>query len=129
MILINPMIQHILNHAIMQVKDLSITLLNIQGIFLFWNRGATLLDGYEPNEILGNPLNILHPVAEKEENLSEYMLSTALKEGRVKHIGRRLRKDGTIYWASVLLNAIFDETGKHVGYIRIARELRGNEIE
>jgi hypothetical protein len=129
MFLTGPTIQLLLNHAIVQIKDLSVTLLNMQGVFLFWNKGATLLDGYESNEIVGNPLNTLHPGIEKEEKLSDYLLTTALKEGRVKHIGRRVRKDGTVYWASVLLNAIFDETGKHIGYIRIAHELRGNEIE
>jgi PAS domain S-box-containing protein len=117
-------IQHMLSHAMYQIKDISIALLNVQGIFIFWNMGARLLDGYEEDEIIGRPLNTLHPVIEKKENLSEYMLSTAQKEGRVKHIGRRLKKDGSVYLASVVLNAVVDDEGKHIGYVRIAEELK-----
>jgi PAS domain S-box-containing protein len=124
----DPSIQLMLKHAIHHVQDFSIALLTIQGIFVFWNKGAAALDGYEAEEIIGKPLNTLHPVAEKKEKLDEFLLTTALKEGRAKHIGRRLKKDGTIYWASVVFNSIYDEKGKHLGFIRIARELRGNEI-
>jgi PAS domain S-box-containing protein len=125
----DPTIHVILARAIHQVTDFSITVLNIHGVFLFWNKGATNLDGYEANEIIGKPLSTLHPSIEQKEKLSENLLSTAAKEGRAKHIGKRLKKNGTIYWANVVLNAIFDEAGKHIGYIRIARELRAGEIE
>lgn len=121
--------QLMLIHAIHNVKDFSITLLDLNGLFLFWNQGAVALDGYKPNEIIGKPLQILHPSLEKDEKLSEYLLTTAAKEGRTKHIGKRLRKDGSTYWASVVLNAIFDHKGKHTGYIRIARELRDNQVD
>ena len=125
-----PADMHImLSQAIHQLNGLSVSLLNIQGVFLFWNTGAKLLDGYESDEVIGKPLNILHPTIEKKEKLSEYLLSAAGKEGHVKNIGRRIRKDGSIYIASVLFNAILDKTGKLIGYIRIARELRSNEAE
>jgi PAS domain S-box-containing protein len=126
--IIDPSVQLMLKHAIDQVQDFSIALLTIQGLFVFWNKGAAALDGYEAEEIIGKPLKILMPAAEKNEKLDEFMLNTALKEGRSKHVGRRLKKDGTIYWASVVLNSIYDENGTHLGFIRIARELRGNEI-
>jgi PAS domain S-box-containing protein len=122
-------IQIMLGHAIHQVKDLSISLLSIKGSFLFWNSGAKLLDGYEQDEIIGKPLTTLHPITEKKENLGEYLLTTANKNGRVKHIGRRVKKDGTVYLASVIINSIFDEAGCLIGYVRIARELRANELE
>jgi PAS domain S-box-containing protein len=118
----------ILMHAIQNVKDFSISLLDINGLFLFWNKGASLLDGYSHTEIIGKPLFTLHPILERKEKLSEYLLSTAAREGRTKHIGKRMRKDGTVYWASVVFNSIVDEAGKHIGYIRIARELRNNEV-
>lgn len=129
MLPIDTTLQVMLNHAIHHVKDFSITLLDIHGIFLFWNKGAIQLDGYEPDEIIGKPLFTLHPSMEKREKLSDYLLVTAAKEGRAKHIGKRLKKDGTTYWASVVLNAVFDEAGSHIGYVRIARELRDNEVE
>lgn len=118
-----------LTHAIHQLNGLSVSLLNAQGVFLFWNAGAQVLDGYESNEIIGKPLNILHPPVEKKEKLSDYMLSTASKEGQVRNIGRRVKKDGSVYIASILLNKIIDNAGRHIGYIRIARELRSNELE
>src|SRR4051812_24948317 len=97
----DPTIHFLLARAIHQVTDFSITVLNIHGIFLFWNKGATSLDGYEANEILGKPLSTLHPSIEQKENLSENLLSTAAKEGRAGHIGKRLKKNGTTYWASI----------------------------
>lgn len=129
MLPIEPAIHLMLNQAIHQLSGLSISLLNAQGVFLFWNTGAKLLDGYEPDEVIGKPLQVLHPTIEKKGQLSEYLLSTAGKEGHVKNIGRRIRKDGSIYIASVLLNAIRDNKGKHIGYIRVARELRSDETE
>jgi PAS domain S-box-containing protein len=129
MIPISATTQMMLVHAIHNVKDFSISLLDLNGLFLFWNNGAILLDGYQPNEIIGKPLHMLHPKLEREIKLSDYLLTTAAEEGRSKHIGKRLRKDGTTYWASVVFNTIFDEVGKHVGYIRIARELRDNEVD
>ncbi len=120
MIHFDPTLQFLLNQSITQIRDFSITLLDIHGLFLFWNKGATLLDGYEANEIIGKPLSTLHPQIERKEKLGEYLLNHSVKEGRVKHIGRRVKKDGTIYFASVIINAIFDNDGKHIGYIRIA---------
>ena len=125
--LTNPAIELMINNGINQVKDFSITLLNMQGVFLYWNEGAVLLDGYEPQEIVGKPLNTLHPKLEKKEKLDEYLLSSAAREGRAKHIGKRLKKDGSTYWASVVLNAIFDGAGEHIGYIRIAHEIWNTE--
>ncbi len=118
-----------LSNAIFHVKDLSITLLSLQGVFLFWNKGATELDGYTPEEIIGQPLDTLHPNLEKKDKLSEYMLTTASKEGSVKQIGRRIKKDGTIYLATVAVNSICDEDGNLVAYLRVARELKPNETE
>jgi PAS domain S-box-containing protein len=112
----DTMISSMLNLAIHQVKDLSITLLNAQGLFLFWNTGAKLLDGYDQNEIIGKHLNTLHPDIERNEKLSDYLFTTANKNGRVKNIGRRVKKDGTIYIASVIINSIFDEAGNQVGF-------------
>jgi PAS domain S-box-containing protein len=128
MIHLDAVITSMLSIAIHQVKDLSITLLNAQGVFLFWNVGAKLLDGYEQDEIIGKHLHTLHPEIEKNERLSEYLFTTAKKNGRVKNIGRRVKKDGTIYIASVIINSIFDEAGNQIGFVRIARELKGNEM-
>jgi PAS domain S-box-containing protein len=129
MLHLDPSTQVMLGKALFHLKDMSITLLSLQGVFLFWNKGATLLDGYAPDEILGKPLDILHPQIELNDKLSEYMLNTASKEGSVKHIGRRMKKDGTIYVASVVVNGIVDENGNTIGYLRIARELKPNEID
>jgi len=129
MIHIDASTQLVLCNAIFQAKEWSITMLSVQGMFLFWNKGATLLDGYTPDEIIGKPLDILHPPLEKKDNLSEYMLTTAFSQGSVKQIGRRLRKDGTVYVASVELNGIYNEEGKPIAFLRIARELKPNEKE
>ena len=129
MLHIDASIQVMLSNALFHMKDLSVTLLSLQGVFLFWNKGAMQLDGYTPDEIIGKPLHILHPQIEKRHKLSEYMLSTACKEGSVKNVGRRLKKDGTIYLASVVVNGIFDDEGNPIAYLRVARELKPHEIE
>lgn len=122
-------LQLLLNLAIHQLSGLSVSVLNMQGVILLWNKGAQLLDGYEPSEIIGQPLNILHTPVARREQLSEYLLLSAMREGQVKNIGPRVKKDGSVYVASVLFNRILDEEGNSVGFIRIARELRGHEIE
>jgi len=120
-------IQQMLSHALHQLSGLSVSLLDIKGVILFWNIGAKALEGYEAGEVIGKPLDILHPPLEQKEELSRYLLECADREGEVKNIGRRLKKDGTIYIASVLLNRIVDKAGNHLGYIRIARELKYHE--
>jgi hypothetical protein len=57
------------------------------------------------------------------------LLDLAKREGRAKHIGSRVTKDGTIFWCSILITAIHDEDNNVVGFTKLTRELRDNEID
>jgi hypothetical protein len=59
--------------------------------------------------------------------LPEQLLEHAIKEGRARHVGRRVRKDGTIFWGSILITALHDEDGKVIGFTKLTRELGDHE--
>lgn len=112
-----------------EIQDFAIILLDTDGTILTWNKGAEKIKGYNENEIVGQNFNIFYLPLDRQEKLSEKLLALAKKEGRAKHIGRRVRKDGTIYWGSILLTAIHDELANIIGFTKLTRELKDHEIE
>lgn len=65
---------------------------------------------------------------DRQASLPEQLIELAIKEGRARHIGRRVRKDGTIFWGSILITAIHDDDGKVIGFTKLTKELADNEI-
>jgi hypothetical protein len=61
--------------------------------------------------------------------LPETLIAQAKKEGRAKHVGKRVRKDGTTFWGSIVITALHDEVGNVVGFTKLTRELRDNEYD
>ena len=112
-----------------EVQDYSIILLDIDGTILSWNKGAEQIKGYAPDEILGQNFSIFYLPSDRQEGLSEKILDLAKKEGRARHVGRRVRKDGTVFWGSIVITALHDDENNVVGFTKLTRELRDNEIE
>jgi PAS domain S-box-containing protein len=112
-----------------EVQDYAIILLDVDGTILTWNRGVEKIKGYLPDEIIGQNFSIFYLPLDRQEGLPQKLIQQAIKEGRAKHIGRRVRKDGTIFWGSILITALHDEEGNVVGFSKLTRELRDNEIE
>ena len=112
-----------------EIQDYAIVLLDLDGTILTWNKGVEKIKGYKPDEIIGQNFSILYMPSDRQENLPQKLIEHAKKEGRAKHIGRRLRKDGTVFWGSIVITAIHDEVGEVVGFTKLTRELRDNEMD
>ena len=111
-----------------EIQDYAIILLDIDGTILSWNKGAEQIKGYKAEEILGQNFRIFYLPRDREERLPEKLLELASKEGRARHIGRRVRKDGTIFWGSILITALHDDDERVVGFTKLTRELRDGEM-
>lgn len=112
-----------------EVQDYAIILLDVDGNILTWNKGVEKIKGYKSGEIIGQNFNIFYLPQDRQAKLPEQLIDLAKREGRAKHIGRRLRKDGTIFWGSILITAIHDDDGEVVGFTKLTRELRDNELD
>ena len=112
-----------------EVQDYAIILLDIDGTILTWNKGVELIKGYKADEIIGQNFNIFYLPQDRQEGLPQKLIELAKEEGRAKHIGRRVRKDGSIFWGSILITALHDDEKNVVGFTKLTRQLRDNEIE
>ena len=112
---------------ISEIQDYAIILMDIDGTILSWNSGAEKIKGYKEEEILGQNFRIFYMPQDRQEGLPEQLIDLAKREGRARHIGRRLRKDGTIFWGSILITALHDGEGEVIGFTKLTRELSDNE--
>lgn len=122
-------IEQFYRRMVEEIQDYAIILLDLQGNILTWNPGAEHIKGYTADEIIGQNFSIFYPPLSRKEGLPQQLLELARKEGRARHVGKRVRKNGTIFWGSVLITAIHDDDGTVVGFAKLTRELHGNEIE
>ena len=111
------------------VKGSPCILLHSDGTILSWNKTFERLKGYCESEILGQNFSIFYLPLDRQAGLPQLLIDQAKKEGRAKHIGRRVRKDGTIFWGSILITALHDEERNVVGFTKLTKELRDNEID
>lgn len=126
---IKDRLQKLHYRMIEEVQDYAIILMDIEGNILTWNKGVESIKGYKEHEIIGQNFRIFYLPRDREEKLPEKLLELAAREGRARHIGRRVRRDGTTFWGSILITALHDENGKVMGFTKLTRELRENEIE
>jgi len=112
---------------IAEIQDYAIILLDYDGIILSWNIGVEKIKGYKEHEIVGQNFRIFYTPEDRQGGLPEQLIELAKKEGRASHIGRRLRKDGSIFWGSILITALHDENGDVIGFTKLSREIRDYE--
>lgn len=112
-----------------EIQDYAIILLDVDGTILTWNKGAQAIKGYKESEILGQNFRIFYLPRDRDEKLPEKLIELAIREGRARHIGRRVRKDGTTFWGSILITALHDEEGAVIGFTKLTKELGENEID
>lgn len=106
-----------------EIVDYAIFMLDPQGNVLSWNRGAQRIKGYTEDDILGQNFRIFYIESERKAHLPEQILQTAKEKGRVEHSGWRVRKDGSRFWANVVLTALYDGEGGINGYAKITQDL------
>jgi PAS domain S-box-containing protein len=105
------------------VRDCAIFVLSPEGHVLTWNLGAKALKGYEKEEIIGQHFSKFYLPEAIESGWPTRELALADKEGRFSDEGWRVRKDGTAFWASVLITALRDPTGKLTGFAKITQDM------
>jgi PAS domain S-box-containing protein len=113
------------------IRDYAIIMLDPQGGIVTWNTGAERITGYKSEEIVGRHYSALCPPQDVAQGKAEQELNTAVADGRFEHEGWRVRKDGSPFWANVVLTALRDADGNLVGFAKITRDLtervRGEE--
>ena len=112
---------------ISEIMDYAIILLDIDGTILSWNKGAEKIKGYQEEEILNQNFRIFYLPQDRQAHLPEQLIELAKKEGRARHIGRRLKKDGTIFWGSILITALHDDDGEVIGFTKLTKEISEHE--
>ena len=108
---------------IQSLTDYAIYMLDPDGIVSSWNVGAERLKGYTPGEIVGQHFSRFYSPEDVERGLPARVLAAALAEGRFEAEGWRIRKDGTRFWANVVVVPVRDATGRHIGFAKITRDL------
>jgi PAS domain S-box-containing protein len=104
------------------VRDYAIFMLDPDGYIVSWNIGAERLKGYQAEEIIGRHVSTFYTPEDRERDHPRDELRQALKEGRYEEEGWRVRKDGTRFWANVMITAIVDPSGRHVGFTKVTRD-------
>ncbi len=105
------------------VADYAIFMLDPDGRVTNWNLGAERIKNYSADEIVGHHFSKFYTEEDKAEGLPDRALETAAREGKFENEGWRVRKDGTRFWAGVLIDAIRDENGQLIGFAKITRDL------
>lgn len=105
------------------VKDHAIFMLDADGRVMSWNRGAQEISGYTPAEINGQPLSVFYTAEDRAAGKPQRLLEAARREGRVEDVGWRVRKDGSRFWADVIISPLRDPDGSVVGYAKVTRDL------
>ena len=105
------------------VRDYAIYMLDPEGRVTNWNTGAALIKGYSASEIIGQHFSRFYTPEDQAAGEPARALATALREGKYENEAWRVRKDGTHFRASVLIDPIYDETGALLGFAKITRDL------
>ncbi|MBV9357567.1 MAG: PAS domain S-box protein [Chloroflexi bacterium] len=105
------------------VQDYAIFLLSSEGVVLSWNDGAQRVKGYRPEEIIGTSFERFYTREDVARGLPRQLLARAASKGHVEHEGWRVRKDGTRFWADVVITALRDPQGTLQGYAKVTRDL------
>jgi PAS domain S-box-containing protein len=105
------------------VTDYAIYMLDPEGRVTNWNLGAQRIKGYLPSEIIGKHFSQFYLDADREAGEPDRAIETAAREGRFEKEGWRLRKDGTRFWAHVVIDSIRDEAGSLLGFAKITRDI------
>ena len=108
---------------VQSVTDYAIYMLDPEGHVSSWNPGAERFKGYAAEEIMGEHFSRFYTEEDRKAGISRTALETARREGRFEAEGWRVRKDGSRFWASIIIDPIRDEQGKLVGFAKVTRDL------
>jgi PAS domain S-box-containing protein len=117
-------------HALVDaIEDCAIFMLDLDGCIVSWNTGARRIKGYEAHEIIGQHLSRFYPAEAIARGWPEYELKQAYATGRFEDEGWRVRRDGTLFWANVVITAARNAEGEIIGYAKCTRDLTAKRAE
>jgi len=105
------------------VKDYAIFMLDPGGNVATWNTGAMQIKGYQRDEIIGKPISVFYSADDNAAQKPQRELEIAAKLGRIEDEGWRVRKDGSMFWANVVITAVRDSTGRLLGFAKVTRDM------
>ena len=105
------------------VRDYAIFMLDPNGHVASWNQGAERMKGYSSDEIVGQHFSVFYPREEIDRGHPQHELEIAAREGTFEEDAYRLRKDGSVFWASVLITAVRDDNDNLIGFAKVTRDL------
>ena len=115
--------EHLFRLLVQRVHDYAIFMIDPKGLVMSWNEGAQALKGYQAHEIIGQSFQRFYQADDLRNNKPAKLLEIAAARGRVEDEGWRIRKDGTRFWADVIITAIRDDTGDLIGFGKVTRDL------
>lgn len=111
------------------VSEYAIFLLDTEGTVVSWNAGAKRIKGYEEHEIVGRNFAVFYSPEAQAEGIPALNLAIAAETGALESEGWRIRKDGTRFWAAVVISAMRDPAGQLVGFAKVTRDMTAKQLE
>ncbi|MGB3074305.1 MAG: PAS domain-containing protein, partial [Chitinophagales bacterium] len=111
-----------------EVENYAIFFLSPEGEIKNWNKGAERIKGYKEEEIIGKNFSIFFTEEDRAKNLPEKILVKAIQDGKAVYEGWRMKKDKSIFWASISLTSLYDEEQKLIGFSKVTRDLTERRI-
>lgn len=108
---------------VQSIVDHAIYLLDPNGHVASWNVGAERIKGFKEKEIIGKHFSIFYTKEDRKAGVPDFVLDTARREGKFEGEGWRIRKDGSTFWASVVIDRICDDNGELIGFAKITRDM------
>lgn len=105
------------------VRDYAIYMLDPHGRISSWNAGAQSIKGYREDEVLGRHFSLFYTEQDRAGGVPRDALATSLRDGKFEAEAQRVRKDGSLFWAHVLIDPIYDNAGEHIGFAKITRDI------
>jgi PAS domain S-box-containing protein len=105
------------------IRDYAIYMLNPEGFINSWNAGAERFKGYSAHEIIGQHFSVFYTEEDRRSGKPARALQTAREQGKFEDEGWRVRRDGTRFWASVVVDPIRDPSGRLIGFAKITRDI------
>ena len=110
-------------HLVESITDFAVFRLDKTDLIMTWNTGARLIKGYSASEIIGRHYELFFTPEDRADGRPEKALVVAATSGKYEDEGWRVRKDGSRFWASAVIDQIVDESGQLVGFAKVTRDL------
>ncbi|MEO7496293.1 MAG: PAS domain S-box protein [Massilia sp.] len=111
------------DRLVASIRDYAIYMLSPEGTVVSWNAGAQRFKGYQAHEVIGKHFSMFHTPPDQQAGVPAQALATARREGKFECEGWRVRKDGSRFWASVVIDPVYGDDGPLLGYAKITRDI------